>query len=104
MGLMIVKKLVHLSQGMVTVSSDGLNKGATFSFTMRMQKSDSNGHRDRLRMRALRQSENTSQSKLITEDPDSGATIMCHDPTALSREASTDTIRIEEMKSLKSLI
>ena len=36
MGLMIVKKLVHLSQGIVTVSSDGLNKGATFSFTMRM--------------------------------------------------------------------
>ena len=60
MGLMIVKKLVHLSQGTVTVSSDGLDKGATFSFTMRMQKSDISGHRDRLRMRASRMSGNTS--------------------------------------------
>ena len=38
MGLMIVQKLVSLSQGTISVHSDGLDKGATFSFTMKMQK------------------------------------------------------------------
>ena len=36
MGLMICQKLVSLNHGQIYVHSDGENKGARFSFTMRM--------------------------------------------------------------------
>ena len=37
LGLSICKKIAENSGGAIHVSSDGLNKGATFSFTMKMQ-------------------------------------------------------------------
>lgn len=47
MGLMIVNKLVSLSQGTISVHSDGRDKGSTFSFTMKMQKGGSQSIRRR---------------------------------------------------------
>ncbi len=38
MGLMIVKKLVHMSQGTLSVHSDGEDKGSAFTFTMQMKR------------------------------------------------------------------
>ena len=47
MGLMIVQKLVSLSQGTISVHSDGLDKGSTFSFSMKMQKGQESTVRQR---------------------------------------------------------
>lgn len=37
LGLTIVKQLVKSAQGHVSVESDGIGKGATFTFTMKME-------------------------------------------------------------------
>ena len=36
MGLMICKKLVELNKGTISVKSDGIDRGSTFTFTMNM--------------------------------------------------------------------
>ena len=38
MGLMICRNLVHLNDGEILVHSDGEDKGARFTFTMKMSK------------------------------------------------------------------
>ena len=40
MGLMICKSLVNINGGEINVYSEGENKGAVFSFTMRMDQVD----------------------------------------------------------------
>ena len=37
MGLMICKNLVYLNGGIITVHSDGKDKGSVFTFTMKMK-------------------------------------------------------------------
>ena len=41
LGLTIVKQIVESAQGKVTVSSEGVGKGSTFSFSMMMPTVDS---------------------------------------------------------------
>ena len=68
MGLMIVNKLVSLSEGTITVHSDGLDKGATFSFTMKMRKGSIDGIRRRKPKRV--HADRHQPSKLITTNDD----------------------------------
>ena len=70
MGLMIVNKLVSLSQGTITVHSDGPNKGATFSFTMKMSKGSSISATRRRKPKRVLADRNGQRSKLISTNDD----------------------------------
>ena len=69
MGLMIVNKLVSLSQGTITVHSDGPNKGATFSFTMKMRKASISCATRRRKPKRVH-ADKSQRSKLITTNDD----------------------------------
>ena len=40
LGLNIVKQIIELSSGEISVHSDGLGKGSTFTFSMKMKEND----------------------------------------------------------------
>ena len=46
MGLMICQKLVELNKGTITVESDGVDQGSTFTFTMKMKLSKKKSKKD----------------------------------------------------------
>ena len=89
MGLMIVNKLVNLSEGTITVHSDGPDKGATFSFTMKMRKGSISGSRKRKPKRKHQADKIHQPSKLIS---------MHGETNRISTISSKKDLPIEEAK------
>ena len=98
MGLMIVQKLVSLSQGTISVHSDGLDKGSTFSFSMKMQKVQESTVRQRQRRRVANGRQN--QAKMVQDaDPGSTPAIQPLQSPASQGTQRVDTVRQEARRN-----